>query len=295
MIALRHKDTHQGGLWEFPGGKLESGEHPRRALDRELREELGITVKETRPLIRVSHTYDDRSVLLDVWRVLDWDGEPCGREGQTIDWVSTDKLRERRFPAADRAILTALRLPSLYLVTPEPVGREEMFLRTMEQRLEEGIRLVQLRAKSLGDADYARLAQSAVSLCYEHGAELILNAEPALVPKIGAHGVHLTSGRLRHLSVRPLAESYWVGASCHDVRSIAHAAQVGVDFAVVAPVQATDSHPKVTPLGWHRFRSLTEHAVMPVYALGGMTMGDLEVAQRHGAQGIAAIRALWRA
>lgn len=293
LIALRHKDAHQGGLWEFPGGKLEPGEHPRRALDRELWEELGITVKEAKPLIRVPHTYDDRSVLLDVWRVVDWDGQPHGREGQTIDWVLPDMLHRRRFPVADRAILTAVRLPSMYLLTPEPGDHEDVFLRILEQRLEEGIRLVQFRAKSLGEMDYGKLAESVLNICHNHSAKLLLNAEPALVPKIGAHGVHLTSGRLRRLNSRPLADTYWIGASCHDADAIAHAGRVGVDFAVVAPVQTTDSHPSVTPMGWRGFRDLAEHAVVPVYALGGMTMGDLEVAQQHGAQGIAAIRALW--
>ena len=79
LITRRAADTHQGGLWEFPGGKLESGETPERGLDRELFEELGVRVLSSRPLIRVHHDYGDRHVLLDVHMISAFAGEP--REG----------------------------------------------------------------------------------------------------------------------------------------------------------------------------------------------------------------------
>jgi 8-oxo-dGTP diphosphatase len=88
LIAKRAPDVHMGGLWEFPGGKAENSETREQALVRELQEELGLTATSYRPLIRIPHHYPGKSVLLDVWEVTGWLGEPHGREGQPIRWVN---------------------------------------------------------------------------------------------------------------------------------------------------------------------------------------------------------------
>ena len=293
LVSRRHEDSHQGGLWEFPGGKLEDGEPVRLGLARELREELGIEVQESRPLIQVPHDYADRSVLLDVWRVERWEGEPHGREGQRIEWVPVEGLGERAFPAADAPIISAIRLPDTYLVTPEPGIDLHGFLDGIDRCLRAGTRLVQLRARRLGEEAYRDLAGDALALCRERGARLLLNAEPRVVDGVGAAGVHLTSRRLMALRARPLDAPYWVGASCHDAEELAHAGSIGADFAVLAPVHPTTTHPDASPLGWDGFEKLVREATIPVYALGGMKRADLSCAWNHGAQGIAAIRGLW--
>ncbi|MDE2089435.1 MAG: Nudix family hydrolase [Gammaproteobacteria bacterium] len=295
LISLRPSHVHQGGLWEFPGGKREPGETARSALARELHEELGITPVAARPLIRVRHDYPDRTVVLDVWRVDAFQGEPHGREGQRLDWVAPEALVLRRFPAADRAIVNAVRLPALYMITSDPAGDPARFLALMEERLRTGIRLVQLRAKTLREDAYQSLAGQAVSLCRRYGARVLLNADPKLARLLDADGVHLTRERLLALRERPLEQARWVAASCHDAAELAHARRVGVDFAVLAPVRSTASHPGARPLGWEGFQALAGEASLPVYALGGVTPDDLETAYRSGAQGIAAIRALWGA
>ena len=86
LIALRPEDSHQGGLWEFPGGKVEQGEAVETALSRELYEELGLESISCRPLIEIRHDYTDKSVLLDVWWVDQFSGEAEGKEGQPIKW-----------------------------------------------------------------------------------------------------------------------------------------------------------------------------------------------------------------
>jgi 8-oxo-dGTP diphosphatase len=108
LVSRRPEHAHQGGLWEFPGGKVESGEWVRTALERELKEELGITVMAARPLIQINHAYPDKQVLLDVWWVDRYEGEPAGLEDQPLDWVSAPALRERDFPAADAPIIDAI-------------------------------------------------------------------------------------------------------------------------------------------------------------------------------------------
>lgn len=294
LLAKRPLDRHQGGLWEFPGGKLEQGEEPRAALVRELHEELGIVAQDVRPLIKVPHEYPEKSVLLDVWRVNTFSGEPHGREGQPLEWVSQRDLPCRDFPAANRPIVAAARLPSLYLITPEPDDAVR-FLNRLEVLLAAGIDLVQLRAKTLDEAAYLRLAQQVMSLCVGTGVRVLLNASPALAENLGAAGVHIPSAALMALKERPLSREFWVAASCHSGEELDHARRIGVDFAVVAPVAATGSHPGARPLGWHNLRRLAEPATLPVYALGGMALQDIPVAWGHGCQGIASISALWNA
>jgi len=293
LIARRHEHVHQGGLWEFPGGKVEVGESVAAALARELHEEVGIEVRHARPLIRVRHDYGDKAVLLDVWRVSEFDGEAHGREGQPLDWVAPDELPAYDFPAANRPIVAAVRLPEHYLITPEPGADIEAFLQALRASLRRGITLAQLRAKSLSRADYLSLAQRALPIARDHGTRLLLNADPELVMEAGADGVQLSSAQLRTLTKRPLSSDFWVGASCHSAEDLALAAALEVDFAVLSPVAATASHPEASPLGWARFQSLTDHAPFPVYALGGMTAADTETSFRYGAQGVAAIRGLW--
>ncbi len=109
LIARRPPELHQGGLWEFPGGKVEPGETLQCALARELKEELGVTVKATEPLLEIRHDYGDREVFLDVHRVIAWQGEAQGMEGQPLAWTLPAALGDFDFPAANVAIVEKLR------------------------------------------------------------------------------------------------------------------------------------------------------------------------------------------
>jgi 8-oxo-dGTP diphosphatase len=109
LIARRPDHVHKGGLWEFPGGKVEEGEGVRVALARELEEELAIGVIGAEPLLNIHHVYTEKTVLLDVWMVTKFSGDPRGNEGQDIAWVAVDQLGEYQFPEANQPIIDLLK------------------------------------------------------------------------------------------------------------------------------------------------------------------------------------------
>lgn len=296
LLSRRPEALHQGGLWEFPGGKREPGEEVSRTLMRELREELGITAREFRPLIGIEYDYPDRKVFLDVWRVSAFSGEAQGLEGQEIRWVESATLKRFAFPAANRPIVDAAMLPASYLITPEPGEPRQWrsFLQQLDTSLSGDIRLVQLRAKALAPEEHAALAPHVLERCHSQGCKVLLNGEPELALTLGYDGVHLGSGRLADTSLRPLPEDYLVAASCHNLAELSMASALGCDFAVLGPVCTTASHPGTPAMGWEAFQQHVSRCDIPVYALGGMSRSDYTQAWQHGAQGIAAIRALWQ-
>ncbi len=287
LISLRHNSAHQGGLWEFPGGKVESGESTEQALKRELKEELGISAHILSPLIKTRHQYSDLNVLLDVWTVSRFSGSPTGLEGQRINWVCTEQLTDYNFPAANLPIITAARLPTEYAIL-NAAGQPDL-LEALQFILNKDIKLIQARLKSLPTQQITHFIERAIPLCKEKGAQLLVNSSIENNHAIKADGIHLTSTDLLALDKRPTGFS-WVAASCHHLKELKHAEKIGVDFVVLAPVLPTLTHPEAKPLGWDMFNHLTSKTNIPVFALGGMEQSDKLMAQSLGGQGIAGIR-----
>jgi 8-oxo-dGTP diphosphatase len=193
-------------------------------------------------------------------------------------------------------VTTALRLPDRYLITPAlPPEEADTIERGIERACRKGVRLIQLRLPGWPSDRLARLARTARNLCRSYGAQLLLNADWKLAAVLGLDGVHLPAAAAATLVQRPLPADRWVGVSCHDARELVHAARIGADFATLGPVFPTPSHEDAPTLGWERFADLVAESAVPVYALGGLEIDDIDAAQVSGAQGVAAIRALWRA
>ena len=108
LVGRRKAGAHMEGYWEFPGGKRRPGEGPRGALERELREELGIVVLDAEFMAELTHRYPDRSVRLELWRVDRFEGEPSGREGQALRWAAPANLLALPLLPADRPLVEAL-------------------------------------------------------------------------------------------------------------------------------------------------------------------------------------------
>lgn len=110
LLAQRPEGKSMAGLWEFPGGKVESGERPEDTLIRELHEELGITVKEAclAPLAFASHTYPDFHLLMPLYVCRRWEGTVTAKEGQALTWVRPNRLRDYKMPPADEPLVSHL-------------------------------------------------------------------------------------------------------------------------------------------------------------------------------------------
>ena len=292
LLAQRPVGKVYEGYWEFPGGKIESGETAVSALARELHEELGIDVTRAHPWVTRDYDYAHAAVRLRFYRVTEWTGELHGREQQQFEWQPRGALTVAPVLPANGPILRALALPTVYGISNAGDVGVEAFLRRLKLALARGLKLVQIREKGLPGEALAKLTASALELAREYGANVLLNDAPEVAARLGAHGVHLTSARLMALASRP--ESEWVGASCHDARELAHAAALGLDFVVLGPVTDTASHPGAKVLGWERFNALVRDYPLPVYAIGGLRTDDLTHAWDAGAHGIAAIRGCWQ-
>ncbi len=291
LLAQRPAGKVYAGYWEFPGGKVEPGEPLAAAIARELHEELGIEVEIAHPWIVRIYTYPHAKVRLNFFRVRAWHGEPHGKEQQQLAWQHASALDVAPLLPANAPVLRALQLPFEYAITHAGEIGAEQQLRHLDRRLAQGLKLIQVREKGMQASTLERFAAAVIVKARAHGARVLINADIELAGRLGADGVHLAAAQLACMERRPALA--WCAASCHNAEELARAAQLGVDFAVLGPVQATPSHPDAMPLGWERFAALVRGATLPVFALGGMRPGDLEPAWCRGAQGIAMVRGSW--
>ncbi|WP_124948668.1 Nudix family hydrolase [Sulfuriferula thiophila] len=291
LLASRPADKPYPGYWEFPGGKIEAGETAYEALVRELDEELGIHVTHATPWLTRQFDYTKLRVVLSFFRVTAWQGEPHPREGQTFAWQSADDITVAPLLPANTPIIQALTLPPILGITQ--AGDDIAgFLPKLDHALTQGLKLIQVREKQLTGSALSEFAQAVVHRAHAAHARVIINADAALAQQIQADGVQLTAAQLAAIGSRP--DLTLVGASCHNAAELDLAEQLGCDYALLSPVLPTASHPGAPTLGWEQFASLTSNRSIPIYALGGLNAADLELAQQHGAHGIALLRGAWQ-
>jgi 8-oxo-dGTP diphosphatase len=293
LVAQRAASQHLGGLWEFPGGKVETGESVNTALTRELQEELGIVAHTQTPLCKISHDYSDKSVYLDVWNVKSFDGEAHGREGQPLRWLAPQELRYEDFPEANRAIIRAIQLPDYLAVLS--ADSDSADFKTTCSLLPDSC-LIRLRQTNWHKKYPAQntLVQQLEAGALHPNCRLVIDLADAgdhrWQTTSGIHGVHANHHVLNQLTQRPVPEHLLFGASCHNAAELTKAAACGADYVLLSPVLPTDSHPDQKGMGWEKFEQLARSVDIAVYAMGGMQKTYLEKARACGARGIAGIR-----
>ncbi|MDD4929029.1 MAG: Nudix family hydrolase [Gallionella sp.] len=289
LLAQRPPGKIWAGFWEFPGGKLEAGETAHDALLRELREELGVEVVTAYPWITRVFTYPHAIVRLVFFRVTEWRGELYPHEGQQFSWQQTAAVSP--VLPANMPVLSALELPTLYAISHAASLGVEEFMRRLEAALHQGLRLIQLREKSMSPDELRLLALRVVELAHQYGAKVLLSGDVELAQQVGADGVHLTSAQLAGLTRRP--DAGLCAASCHGAKELRLAENLGCDFALLSPVLPTKSHPGEAHLGWENFTAAAAGSSIPVYALGGLSREHMTQAWQQGAHGIALLRQAW--
>ncbi|SET35906.1 8-oxo-dGTP diphosphatase [Nitrosospira multiformis] len=291
LLARRPEGKPYAGYWEFPGGKVNPEESLLRALKRELLEELGIHVKHAYPWITRTFTYPHATVRLHFYRVLEWHGEPHPYEDQELSWQFADNVSVEPLLPANAPVLRALDLPPVYGITNAAEWGPQIAAARIEHALQKGLRLVQLREKGMWSKALDSFTREVTALAHHYGARILVNSgtgNASLCHELDMDGIHFTSVDLMNLSKRPDVE--WCGASCHNAEELFRAEQLEMDFAVLAPVFPTLSHPDSPALGWRKLARLIHGSAIPVYALGGLRSEDLAIAWEQGAHGIALMR-----
>lgn len=308
LLAQRPEGKPYPGYWEFPGGKIERGESAYDALVRELKEELDITITDATPWLTRVHAYTHATVHLAFFRVTGWRGEPRGLEGQAHVWQSIRALDVAPMLPANSPIFRALHVPTRMAISPgwadatwtrhaaewlrDQSGivqlREKTWVNDLERVLATGHALLDGAATTHAAGENRQTPASAVVV----NSDMVQSNASSLEPlwQRGA-GLHMTAHTLAVTGARPhyLASAALWGASCHTRDELLHAVNIGVDYAVVGPVNATRSHPDQPGIGWAAFSTLCAELPLPVFAVGGLAAADDALARQHGAHGVAAL------
>lgn len=307
LLAQRPPGKEMAGKWELPGGKVKAGESLHDALVRELDEELGVRTTHSRPLLQLAHDYPERRVVLHA-REARCCGAPRSREGQALRWVNPQD--REAFAAldlleADGPIVTAMRLPERYMITP-PILDVAQVPVLFERAAAAHVGLLQLRQPNADGQQLRRLVRAFAEVTRQRireglaSPDWLLGGDPAQTLPLaeantGFAGLHLPAralGELASLRSRADVAGWWLFCSCHDEDELAQAKGGGADAAVLGPVLPTPTHPDQPGLGWERFATLLEDLPLPVYAIGGMGEHLLAQAWEAGGQGVAGIRGL---
>jgi len=273
LIAQRPRGRHLAGRWEFPGGKLTDGEDPLHGLQRELAEELGVAVRSARPLIRLRHDYPERRVHLDVWRVTGYEGDPQPLEAQALAWALPDELPQHDLLEADRAIVTALRLPRL--------ARALSSGESLQSVRGSAAQAILVPAPADGEEG---LDPEAVGLARAAGHRVFVVGEDADVLGIAAmakcDGVVL---RWRGQSLLvDRSGAFLVGVHCVDAEGATQAVAEGAHFLVLAPADGVMSE--------RLLKRLCAMVGRPVFAGWYADARGLDRLQQLGAHGCAVSR-----
>lgn len=288
LIAKRQAHQFMGGFWEFPGGKIEPNETKESTVIRELYEELGIEISSLNLHRTMTHQYADRIVELDIYIINSYRHSPIGAEGQKIVWSNIDELTNYKLLPATKTIINSLTLPNKYWITPANNHTSDEWLKQFEQHLKSDITLIQLRSKEALNLSFI---EELYRKCQQYNLKLLLNTVNKTFTETCCDGWHITTDEMSKLYTRPCADDKLLGASTHNLEQALQAQRLGADFVVISPVQATQTHPDTTPIGWDAAQEVVDKLNIPVYFLGGMGLKDLNKTLKLHAQGIAGVSA----
>ncbi len=283
LLSKRHQHAHQGGRWEFPGGKFESDELASDCLTRELQEELGITPRDAHFMFQIPWDYGDKAIRLWVYEIFEFEGEPQGREGQLTDWFTADALGDLQFPEANQAIVRAVGLSRTARIYNPSNGLDPVIWATQAEYPS----LNYFRGLVPG-----RELDMAIESALNCGHQVILTLDQ-LGCFVDGCGVHLRkTDRVTEAlaSLDRLHQPWPITSGVRDEFDIERQQAWPSDAVFISPVRETPSHDGMRSLGWERFSELAVKIGIPSYALGGITKDDLQTTLKYFGYGVAGIR-----
>lgn len=286
LITKRQKHQFMADFWELPGGKVELGETPIDAINRELNEELGITNIQLDLFKTMTHKYPDRQVDLRIYQVQNYQRNVHSAEGQKIAWVDIEDLKNYALLPTMKAFIASIILPDKYWISPNIDHESDLWMQQFRQKLKQNISLIQLRSQSILKPDFIQKIQQE---CRQNQVKLLLNTPNKNFNQTDIDGWHLTTAQMHKLKKKPCSDNQLLGASTHNLQEALSAQNLGADFVSISPVQATKTHPDTTPIGWKAAKEVVDRLNIPVYFLGGMGIKDLDKSRKLGAQGIAGV------
>ena len=283
LLSKRHRSAHQGGLWEFPGGKFKAEEYPETCLIRELFEELGIIVQRTFYICQIPWDYGDQRIRLWVYEILEFEKNPIGRENQQIEWFDPKNLQALQFPEANDPIIRSIGLSRIarfydsdFMI--EPIVWASQF----DQRS-----LLYFRGLPPGPD-----LQITIEKSLEFGHQVVLTVDQLSCYQCGC-GVHLRKKDEiadALVALHGLQEPWPITSGIRNMHDIERQCSWPSDAIFISPVRETKSHTSSSGLGFRRFAELASKVGVPAYALGGMSPRDLgQVIDGYGF-GVAGIR-----
>ncbi len=300
FITRRKKGQHLENFWEFPGGKVESGESRFHALQRELKEEIGIQVHSAHPFQSLVHQYEDKTVFLDVWEVNLFSGRAHGREGQEAGWMKLNELSDYLFPEADEPILKALTLPSKLLITPDLLQLDLDFslchFSTLMQKMD--YPLVLFKSHHLNDLSYLTIAIKLEEICQLNNSALIIYR-----PDLNSYRSekfdsfkrrHIDSVSIEQLMTTPFDDSIKLSISCQHKDDFLMADKLNSEFVLFSPFNEADNFTKRSVKDWHQFKKQLLTSRIAAFAFDGVKQKELTVARYQGAIGVAGTADFWK-
>ena len=281
LVGWRKAEQHQGNKHEFPGGKVEAGESPEEACRREIFEEVGIGIQQWHAFDVIHHDYEDLEIFLHIFYVIV--PEKYLTEIQTPwAWYTRDQLLKLNFPKANKRIIQRLYWSHQIKISDQlsnyvAIKKEQLFYWRIEAGQDLAEQLTHL--DSINDQDLSQLILN---------IDLWQQLPKQLQKKITT--IHFKQHQLMNLTVGQLPIGSRCIAACHDLVSLQRAQQLGFDAVTLSPVLYTQTHPDTVVLGWECLADYAKTCDIPVFALGGLTQSDLQLAQQHHAYGIAGIR-----
>lgn len=280
LVGWREEKQHQGNKYEFPGGKVEQNETPLAACRRETYEEVGVGLSDWHAFDVICHEYDDVIVNLYLFHAV-VPSALLNEVQQPWTWYSREELLKLNFPNANHKIVARLYWPqhikiSEQIESIQHLHSEQLLYWRVQDQAEKILELADLNPQQ-----YAKMIINT-----EIYAQLNQFQQNAIST------IHLKQSQLMRFQPNDFILGKRYIAACHDLISIQKAQQLGCDAILLSPVLATETHPDSSAMGWEQFKFLSSQVDVPVYALGGMRVNDLAIAQNHGAYGIAGIRFL---